>query len=139
MVPDPPAAPLTWHATEVRVRVADTDLMGIVYNANFLVWFEIGRTELIRSRGITYAEVERRGVSLPVIEARFTVRRPARYDDVVRVEARVSDVRSRRVTFEYRVSRENDLLLTGATVHVPILHPGARAISLPHWLRVVLG
>ena len=119
---------------ELRVRVADTDLMGVVYNSNFLVWFEIGRTELMRERGVSYAQVEARGVSLPVTEARFKVRRPARYDDLLRLETRVGSTRSRQVVFLYRIYRGSDLLVEGETVHVPVRHADGRGINLPDFL-----
>jgi acyl-CoA thioester hydrolase len=124
--------------TEIRVRVADTDLMGVVYNSNYLIWFEVGRTELIRSRGISYAEVESRGYSLPVIEARFVVRRPARYDDLLQIETRIGQRRSRKVSFLYRICRDAELLVEGETLHVPVAHEGGRATSLPPWLARAL-
>ena len=124
--------------TTVRVRVADTDLMGVVYNANYLVWFEIGRTELIRARGLSYAEVERRGISLPVIEARFRVRRPARYDDLVTIETRIGELRSRRVDFLYRLTSPDGLLVEGSTVHVPLDQAARKAVSMPDWLLAPL-
>ena len=124
--------------TEIRVRVADTDLMGVVYNSNYLVWFEIGRTELIRSRGMSYAEIEKRGFSLPVIEARFVVRQPARYDDLVTIETSVGRLRSRQVTFVYRVHRGGELLVEGETTHVPVEHSEGRAVPLPNWLAARL-
>ncbi len=124
------------ETVELRVRVADTDLMGVVYNSNFLVWFEIGRTELIRSRGISYAEVERRGYSLPVIEARFSVRRPARYDDLLTIETRLCELRSRKVVFRYQIRRDGELLVEGETSHVPTRHGDeTRAVVIPEWLR----
>jgi acyl-CoA thioester hydrolase len=124
--------------TTVRVRVADTDLMGVVYHANYLVWFEIGRTELIRACGLSYADVEKRGLSLPVIEARFKVRRPARYDDLVKIEARMGELRSRRVDFLYRLTASEELLVEGTTVHVPLDHAAGRAVSMPDWLLAPL-
>jgi acyl-CoA thioester hydrolase len=125
--------------TEVRVRVADTDLMGVVYNSNYLIWFEIGRTELLRDRGMTYGEIEARGYSLPVTEASFRVRKPARYDDLLNIKTQVGDLRSRRLSFRYRIFRGQSLLVEGETVHVPVLHSAGGAISLPSWLTDVLG
>jgi acyl-CoA thioester hydrolase len=121
-------------SVEVRVRVADTDLMGVVYNSVYLVWFEIGLTELMRDRGISYAEVEKRGYSLPVTEAYLKVRRPARYDDLVRIETRVDRLRSRDLTFAYELFRAGDLLVSGWTTHVAVKHPEGRSASLPEWL-----
>ena len=120
---------------EVRVRVTDTDLMGVVYNSVYLVWFEIGRTELMRSRGIAYAEVETRGISLPVTEARFRVRQPARYDDLLRIETSVMARRSRGVSFAYRIFREDHLLVEGETTHVAVRHADGRSCALPEWLK----
>ena len=79
--------------------------MGVVYHANYLVWCEIGRTELIRRRGASYAELERDGIALAVSEASLRFHRSARYDDIVRVECWVEEVRSRAVTFAYLISR----------------------------------
>ncbi|MBA2558222.1 MAG: acyl-CoA thioesterase [Chloroflexi bacterium] len=90
---------------EFRVRYAETDQMGVVYHANYLVWCELGRTELIRTRGTPYAELERQGVVLAVADASVRYHAPARYDDMIRVEAWVADLRSRTVTFGYRVLR----------------------------------
>lgn len=93
---------------EFRVRYAETDQMGVVYHANYLIWCEVGRTELIRERFASYAEVERAGVALAVSEASLRFHAAARYDDRIRVETRVSEVRSRAVSFEYVVSRLGD-------------------------------
>ena len=91
--------------TEVRVRYAETDQMGIVYHTHYLVWAEIGRTELIRALGITYAAVEERGYFLAVAQADVRYHAPAHYDDLIRIEARIERVQSRAVTFAYDISR----------------------------------
>lgn len=96
------AAPVT---IDVRVRYAETDQMGVVYHANYLPWCEIARTELIRRRARSYAELEREGVRLAVSEATLRYHAPARYDDLVRVECWTEEVRSRAVTFGYLVTR----------------------------------
>lgn len=93
---------------EFRVRYAETDQMGVVYHANYLIWCEVGRTELIRERFASYAEVERAGVALAVSEASLRFHAAARYDDRIRVDTRVSEVRSRAVSFEYVISRLAD-------------------------------
>jgi acyl-CoA thioester hydrolase len=89
---------------EFRVRYAETDQMGVVYHANYLAWCEIGRTEYIRDRGISYAELERRGVMLAVSDVTIRYHSPARYDDLVRVVTSLHDVRSRTITFDYLIS-----------------------------------
>jgi acyl-CoA thioester hydrolase len=115
-------APVTTH---VRVRYAETDQMGIVYYANYLVWFELGRVELLRSLGLAYSKLEAdHGCILPVIEARCRYRSPAKYDDEILIESWPSLVRSSVIRFAYRILRkahdggENTLLAEGETVHV---------------------
>lgn len=90
---------------EVRVRYPETDQMGVVYHAHYLAWCDIGRTELIRRLGKSYAELERDGLFLAVSEASLRYHAPARYDDLVRVETRVEEVRSRMIVFGYLVTR----------------------------------
>ncbi len=89
----------------IRVRYADTDALGVVYNAVYLAWFEIGRTEWLRARGLPYSQVEARGLSLPVTEASIRFRAPARYDDLLEIETELQLVRSRVVAFGYRLVR----------------------------------
>jgi acyl-CoA thioester hydrolase len=112
--------------TEVRVRYAETDQMGIVYYANYLVWFEIGRVELLRTLGLSYRmlEVDHQCI-LPVIEARCRYRSPARYDDQILIESRPALLRGPVLKFAYRIYRksnqkgkERELLAEGETVHV---------------------
>lgn len=104
--------------TELRVLYGDTDCGRVVYYATYLRWFEAGRAELIRARGITYRDVEERfGVMLPVTEAHASYRAPARYDDLVAVETSVAEVRRASVRFEYRILRGDEVLVTGHTVH----------------------
>jgi acyl-CoA thioester hydrolase len=79
--------------------------MGVVYHANYLIWCELGRTELIRDRGTTYAELEREGVILAVAEASVRYHAGARYDDLIRVEAWIDELRSRTITFGYQILR----------------------------------
>ncbi len=111
--------------TEVRVRYAETDQMGIVYYANYLVWFEIGRVELLRALGFSYSLLEREHQCiLPVIEARCRYRSPARYDDRILIETRPAMLRGSVLKFAYRILRkapegeEPTLLAEGETVHV---------------------
>lgn len=118
--------------TRLRVRYADTDRMGVVYHANYLVWFEIGRTEWLRESGWTYREMELEGVSLPVIEAHAEYRRPARYDDEIEISTRMQLMTPVRVRFDYEVRRpgEESPLATGHTVHAA-LDVNGRPCRLP--------
>jgi len=111
--------------TQVRVRYAETDQMGIVYYANYLVWFEIGRVELLRSLGLSYSQLETdHQCILPVVEANCRYRAPARYDDEILIETRPSLLRGSVIKFAYRILRksaegeEHRLLAEGETVHV---------------------
>lgn len=92
-------------SVELRVRYPETDQMGVVYHANYLAWCDMGRTELIRRLGRSYAELERDGILLAVSEASLRYHASARYDDRVRVDTWVEEVRSRTVTFAYLISR----------------------------------
>lgn len=102
----------------LRVIYGDTDQMGVVYYANYLRWFEAGRTEFLREKGLSYSEFEaREKLGLPVTEASVRYLQPARYDDLVVVETRLVEMRRASARFEYRVVRGEDLLATGFTVH----------------------
>jgi acyl-CoA thioester hydrolase len=107
------------HATQIRVRYADTDQMKVVYHGKYLEYFEVGRAALIRSLGLPYAELESRGVLLPVIEAFAKFRRPALYDDVLSIVAIVSELPHATLKISYQVVRDHDeeLLADGYTIH----------------------
>lgn len=111
--------------TQVRVRYAETDQMGVVYYANYLIWFELGRVEVLRTVGLSYKLLESaHGCILPVIEARCRYRSPARYDDEILIETRPALLRGSVVKFAYTILRkgrggeENTLLAEGETVHI---------------------
>ena len=110
------------HASQVRVRYAETDTMGVAYYANYFVWFEVGRSELLRSLGHTYGDLESAGVMLPVIEAHCQYRDSARYDDEIDIATRGSLLSAVRVAFEYDVTRRADgiQLAIGRTVHAAV-------------------
>jgi acyl-CoA thioester hydrolase len=110
---------------EIRVIYGDTDQMGVVYYANYLRWFEAGRTEFLRAKGLSYSDFEaREKLILPVVEAGVTYRQPARYDDLVAVETRLAEARRASARFEYDVKRGEDLLATGFTVHACVSAAG---------------
>ncbi|MBI3968750.1 MAG: acyl-CoA thioesterase [Chloroflexi bacterium] len=106
--------------TELRVRYAEVDQMGTVYHGNYFAWFEVGRTELMRSQGIIYRELEAAGYGLPVIDCGATFRSPARYDDVVAIESRLVHANRLRMELRYELRRvaTGELLATGFTRHV---------------------
>jgi acyl-CoA thioester hydrolase len=110
-----------WTETTLRVRYAETDQMGVVYHANFLVWFEIGRTDFCRQRGFAYKEMEETdGLYIMVAEVRCRYKAPARYDDEILVRTCLKEFRRRVLVFRYEVLRPltDELLAEGETVHV---------------------
>jgi acyl-CoA thioester hydrolase len=118
------------------VRYAETDRMGVVYHANYLIWFEVGRTDLLRVSGWSYRAMEADGFSLPVVEAYCTYRQPARYDDDLDIVTHGALLSPVRVRFDYQVVRASDsaLLAEGHTVHAS-LDPRGKPRRLPE--RVV--
>ena len=120
----------------VRVRYAETDKMGIVYYANYFVWFEVARAELLRSLGWSYREMETAGVSLPVIKAHCDYQRPARYDDELDVKTEGRMLSPVRMQFTYEVVRREDAALaaTGTTLHAAVGANG-RPCRLPQRIR----
>ena len=128
------------HELQVRVRYAETDQMGVVYHTNYLVWCEIGRTELIRAMtGESYAKLERAGVGLAVSELSIRYHGAAKYDDLIRVKTTLTESRSRSVTFEYLISNwdTGDRLASARTVLIS-LDKNGKPIVMPDELRRVL-
>jgi acyl-CoA thioester hydrolase len=124
-------------ATNLRVRYAETDKMGVVYYANYLVWFEVARTDLLRSLGWSYREMEVAGISLPVIEAHCEYQRPARYDDEIEVRTEGQMLSPVRMQFKYTVVREDSTVAaSGHTVHAAVTAAG-RVCRLPDRIRQV--
>jgi acyl-CoA thioester hydrolase len=122
--------------TSLRVRYAETDQMGVVYYANYLVWFEVARAEVMRALGSTYRELEENGVFLPVIETQCHYRRPARYDDEIEVRATGRLISPVRVAFDYEVWVKGDSapVAVGQTVHAATDREG-RPCRLPEHVR----
>jgi acyl-CoA thioester hydrolase len=123
----------------VRVRYAETDRMGVVYYANYLVWFEVGRTEWLRETGWTYRAMEDEGLALPVIEAHCEYRLGAKYDDELEIRTRGRLVSPVRIAFDYEVVRRSDatVVATGHTVHATIDRAG-RPVRLPARVKELL-
>ena len=110
-----------WHETEIRVRYAETDKMGIVHHSNYLIWFEAGRSDLCRARGFSYKEMEERDDALMVVaESYVRYKSPAFYEDILNIRTRVAEVRSRSIRFIYEVFRPADsaVIAEGETLHV---------------------
>jgi len=116
--------------SRIRVRYAETDQMGVAYHANYLVWCEVGRTDLLRSLGATYAQLEEGGLRLAVAEAGVRYLAGARYDDLVRIETTVRRVQSRGVTFDYELWREAEGEGEGAGAEVRLATATTTLVAL---------
>ncbi len=103
--------------TQVTVRYAETDMMGIVYHANYLPWFEIGRTQLLKELGLPYRQLETDGYRLPVLEISAKYARPALYDDVLTIVTYLREKPLLRIRLDYEIFRGEELLVTGESVH----------------------
>ena len=103
--------------SQVTVRYAETDMMGIVYHANYLPWFEIGRTTLLKELGLPYRQLEAEGYRLPVLEISAKYSRPALYDDTLTIVTRLREKPLLRIRLDYEVFRGDELLATGESVH----------------------
>ena len=129
----------TSHSVEFRVRYAETDQMQVVYHSNYLIWCEIGRTELIRALGTPYSELERKNVTLAVVEASMRFHAPARYDNLILVTTTISEVKSRTLTFEYVITNaETAERFVTATTKLASLTRDSRLTKIPDDLRKVL-
>jgi acyl-CoA thioester hydrolase len=131
---------IEYHDTTLRVRYAETDQMGVVYHSNYLIWFEVGRVELMRALGFDYKSWETEDdCHIVVAEAHCRYEKPARYDQIMRVRTRIAEWRNRIVKFSYEIFLDEDssLLATGYTTHV-ICGSNGRPKSLPPKYRDVL-
>jgi len=120
-----PAAKII-NVTTYRVIYGDTDQMGVVYYANYLRWFEKGRSEFLRQIGLPYSSIEQQGFHFPVIEVNCRYANSARYDENLEIATELTALSRASLSFTYRISREsnNDLLATGSTTHACINHAG---------------
>jgi acyl-CoA thioester hydrolase len=127
-----------YHDVEFRVRYSETDQMGVVYHANYLIWCEVGRTDFIRARGMSYADIERAGVGLAVSELSARFHAAARYDELIRVRTTLTEVRSRSITFDYLITHaaSGSRLVSARTALVSIDASG-RPVALPPAVRTL--
>lgn len=125
------------NLTYYRVIYGDCDSMAIVYYSNYLKLFEIGRTEWLREQGITYREVESRGFFLPVTEAYLKYWKPAVYDDLLTIETSIGFVKRASTSFDYTISRQQDVIVKGYTVHV-CLDRDDQIVRFPDFLLSIL-
>ena len=129
-----------WHETEVRVRYAETDQMGIAHHSNYLIWFEAGRSDFCRDRGFSYKDMEEReGALLVVAESYVRYKSPAFYEDVLLVRVRIGEIRSRSLRFVYEIVRRSDeaLIAEGETLHL-VTDEQKKVRTLPEAYRDLL-
>jgi acyl-CoA thioester hydrolase len=131
-----------WGETRLRVRYAETDKMGVVYHSNFLIWFEVGRVELLRQLGFQYSEMETEdNCHIPVVDLRVRYKAPAQYDDEIVVRTQIKNVRSSLLHFSYEIFREADrtLLATGETMHIIVDNKLARTTLPEKYMKAFNG
>jgi len=129
-----------WHETEIRVRYAETDKMGIVHHSNYLIWFEAGRSDFCRARGFSYKDMEEKDNALMVVaETYCRYKSPAHYEDELIIRTKVGEIRSRTLRFLYEVVRpaDDELLAEGETLHV-VTDENKRVRSLPPTYKAML-
>jgi len=126
------------HTVTVRVRYGETDQMGVVYHPNYLLYFETGRTELMRASGITYSEMEKSGIFLVVTEASCRYRAAAKYDQELRVLTRVDEVGKARIRFSYRVLGPDETLLAEGHTELASVDRSKSPVRLPREVSDVL-
>jgi acyl-CoA thioester hydrolase len=126
---------LSHHDLQIRVRYQETDAMGRLHHANYLTYFELGRTEMLRAAGSTYRQIEEQGLFLVVSEMTCRYLRPANYDDLLTLRTTVLFARGARIEHEYQLFRGTELLATGKSTVACVDRTGA-VKRLPDWLRV---
>lgn len=125
--------------TQIRVRYAETDAMGIVHHGTYPIWMELGRSDLLRELGQSYAEWEALGVRMTVGEIRVKYRAPAYYDEMVEVRTQIREAGRRRIVFSYEISRDGTRLAEGESVHLVTGSDGRARVLPDAMLELVRG
>ncbi len=120
------------HEYEIRVRYTDADPMGFLHHGAYLTYFEIGRTELLRASGGNYRQMEEEGLFAVVVDARVRYRKPARYDDLLKIKTTVSRVSAAKIEHDYEVRRDGQLLAT-AHIILAIINAEGQVQRVPEW------
>ena len=128
------------NETEQRVYYSDTDHGGVVYYANYLKWFEIGRTEILRKAGFDYSDFEKQGIIVPVVEVKCNFKFPAQYNDIIIIKTSIDNIGNSSIKFIYEIIRKKDnkLLAEGYTVNVFVNKKEIKSMEIPDKLRKVL-
>lgn len=134
----PPIDPLkSTTTTELRVRFCETDLMGVVHHATYLVYFEVGRVEWLRKRGITYADWTKRGVQVPVVDAQVKYRAPSRFDDLLSIETTLTKLHAASLDYAYRIRRGETAIAEGST-RLACIDEHHKVLRIPNEIRTAL-
>lgn len=126
------------HWTKIRVIYAHTDMMGIVHNSKYLEYFEIGRSELVRSLGMSYKKVEESGVMLPLIEANLKFKKGANYDDILDIRAFITEIPKVKLKINYEIFLKDILLCEGYTIHVFVKSDNFKPVRVPDFFLKLL-
>jgi acyl-CoA thioester hydrolase len=122
------------HETQIRVRYQETDNMGVVYYANYFIWLEVARTEYLRSSGVSYRHIEEKGSYMMVADARCQYKAPARYDDVVRIQTWIANMKNSSLDFAHKLYVGERLIATGESVHV-FTNKSGKPVRIPKEIR----
>jgi acyl-CoA thioester hydrolase len=127
------------HHVQLRVRYSETDQMGVVYHGNYIPYFEIGRVEWLRDKGISYKTLEERGVALPIVSMTLNYKKPARYDDLLNVKTTFKNQTSVKIEFDCEITNEqNELLTTAHFILVFVDVKTGRPIAPPDYINDIL-
>lgn len=127
------------HQVQVRVRYSETDQMGVVYHGNYLPYFEIGRVEWLRNKGISYKSMEERGVALPIVSLTVNYKKSARYDELLNVKTKFKKQSSVKIEFDCEITNEeNELLTTAHFILVFIDLKTGRPVVPPDYIHAIL-
>ena len=126
------------YKTSIRVRYEETDRMGVAYYGNYFTWFEVARTELFRSLGLSYRELEEKsGVNLMVVSASCSYKSPVTYDDLLTIETAISKTKNSSISFSYKMHRDSAIIAIGETAHV-FTNKNGRPIKIPQEVKGAL-
>jgi acyl-CoA thioester hydrolase len=130
---------MEYHQIQIRVRYSETDQMRVVYHGNYTQYFEIGRVEWLRNKGISYKWMEENGIMLPVVSLTMNYRKPARYDELLTLKTILKNKTSVKIEFEYELYNESDeLLTTGNSILVFVDMKTGRPIAPPEYISAIL-
>ena len=124
-------------STDIEVRYAETDMMGIVHHASYLPWLEIARGNLLKERGISYSKLEESGILLPVVEIKMNYRRPATYDDIVTINSIIKERPFAKIRVDYELQKEDQIIADGYSIHA-FMNQSGQPIKAPRFIKETL-